>query len=294
MQSPTADLDTDQQPPLSLPFAHFVSGAGLLLVGGAIAGVGPLVLPIQASSTGTLHLLLAGWIGLTIMGAMIQFVPVWSGTRFYSHRLSIVALWLVLLGVLGTVVVFFGKAYGWFPLTATVLLAGYWTFAYTIVRSLPPLRTLDITEAHFLVALVNLLLATSLGWLLATDISFRILGGLDVSPNGLLMAHLTLTTFGFVTMTIVGALYQLGPMFTQSEVTRFDTHLAHVEMVALPGGVLLLATGRLFDFLLVARVGGSALLAGVLCFAAILLRQLWTAGSSPTRCSDGTGSSASR
>lgn len=148
MKPPTADLDTDKKPPLSLPFAHFVAGAVLLLVGGGLAGVGPYFLPIQASSAGTLHLLLAGWVGLTIMGAMVLFVPVWSGTRLHSRRLSVTSLWLVFLGVAGTVTVFFTRTYGWFPITTTVLITGYWTFAYTIARSLPPVRRLDITEEH--------------------------------------------------------------------------------------------------------------------------------------------------
>lgn len=277
MKPPTADLDTDKKPPLSLPFAHFVAGAVLLLVGGGLAGVGPYFLPIQASSAGTLHLLLAGWVGLTIMGSMVLFVPVWSGTRLHSRRLSVASLWLVFLGVAGTVTIFFDGAYRWFPVTTTVLIAGYWTFAYTIARSLPPIRTLDITEAHFLAALTNLVLATTLGWLLAADIGVRFLGGLAIDPTAFLLSHLTLTVFGFVGLTIVGALYQLGPMFTQSEPTAIDAHLAHVEMVALPGGVLVLAAGRLFDALLFARVGAIAVLLGVAAFAVILLRRLWTA-----------------
>ena len=274
MQPPTSDLDTDRQPPLSLPFAHFLAGAVLLLVGGAVAGLGPLFLPIRASSVGTLHLLLAGWLGLTIMGAMIQFVPVWSGTRLYSEELSRLSLWLVIVGVSGIVAVFLTRAYAWFPLTAGVLLVGFWTFAYVVVRTLPPLGQWDITEAHFLVAITALVIATLFGWLLATDVAYRILDSLPVTPRGLLMAHLTLTVFGFVAVTIVGALSQLGPMFTQAPEHTIDTHLAHVEMIALPGGVFLLAAGRLVDTLLLARVGASLLIAGLFAFALIHLRRL--------------------
>lgn len=274
MQPSTSDLDTDQQPPLSLPFAHFLSGAALLLIGGGVAGLGPLVLPIRASSVGTLHLLLAGWLGLTIMGAMIQFVPVWSGTNLYSERLSLVSLWLVLLGVAGIVAVFLIGSYTWFPLVAGVLLVGFWIFGYTIIRTLPPIRSLDITEAHFLVAVISLLIATLFGWVLATDVTFRILDRLPLTAHGLLMAHLTLTVFGFVSLTIVGALYQLGPMFTQATERQVDTHLAHIEMVAFPVGVLVLAGGRLFEATVPARFGASLLLVGMVGFALILIRRL--------------------
>lgn len=277
MQPATSDLETDQQPPVSLPFAHFLAGAGLLLLGGGVASLGPLVLPIRASSVGTLHLLLAGWLGLTIMGAMIQFIPVWSGTKLHSERLSLVSLWLVLIGVGGVVAVFFTSAYEWFPLTAGVLVVGFWLFGYTIVRSLPPVAKMDITEAHFLVAVGALLVATVLGWLLASDFAFRILEPLPFTAYGLLMAHLTLTVFGFVSLTIVGALYQLGPMFTQAAPSHLDTYLAQVEMVALPLGVFLLAGGRLFQSLILARLGGVLLLAGMMAFALVLIRRLWAA-----------------
>lgn len=277
MHPPTTDLDVDQQPPLALPFAHFLAGAVLLLLGGGIASLGPLVLPIRASSAGTLHLLLAGWLGLTIMGAMYQFVPVWSGTRLYSERLSIGSLWLVVLGIVAVVGVFFSSAYGWFPLAAGVLLLGFWLFGYTIIRSLPPVRNLDITGVHFLVAIGNLLVATVFGWLLASDFAFRVLDHIPVTQEGILLAHLTLTVFGFVLLTIVGALYQLTPMVTQSDAKPIDTHLAHFEMIALPAGVILLATGRLFGLLSVARFGAVLFLVGLFGFALLFLRRLWTA-----------------
>jgi hypothetical protein len=274
MQPPTADLDTDQQPPLALPFAHFLLGGALLVVGGGVAGLGPLVLPIRASSVGTLHLLLAGWIGLTIMGAMVQFVPVWSGTRLHSERLSLASLWLVVLGVVGLVGTFFAGTYGGFPFAAAPLVAGFWLFGYVIVRSLPPLRALDITEAHFLAAICALLIATVLGWLLATDLQYRLLDPTGIDRHGLLMAHLTLTVFGFVTLTIVGALYQLAPMFTQAPDHRADAALAHVEMVALPAGVFLLAAGRLSGSVVLSRFAAALVLAGVAAFALVLLRRL--------------------
>ncbi|MFB6114185.1 MAG: hypothetical protein ABEJ58_08825 [Halodesulfurarchaeum sp.] len=275
MQPHQTDLDTDRQPPLSIPFAHFVSGGVLLIVGGGVAGLGPLLLPIRASSAGTIHLLLAGWIGLTIMGAMTQFVPVWSGTALHSRRLSIASLWLVLGGVGGLVTVFYTASYGLAFVPATVLLAGFWTFAYNIVRSLPPVSTLDITEGHFLFSLSSLVLGTGLGWVLVTDLGYHYLPTTGpISIHGLLMAHLTLTIFGFVTATIVGALVQLAPMFTQSESTRLDSHLLHVEMVSLPTGVWVLALGRLLGNGTLGRLGSVLVLSGIAFAAIFLLRGL--------------------
>jgi hypothetical protein len=276
MQQLSTDIDEDRQPPLSIPFAHFVVGVVVLLVGGAVAGLGSFVSGIDPAGAGSLHLLLAGWVGLTIMGAMTQFVPVWSGTALHSRRLSVASLWLVSLGLAGLVSGFFTRTYTWLPLGGAVLLVGFWTFAYNIARTLPGLRDLDITEAHFAFALGSLIAGTGLGTLLAADYGFRVLGGAIV-PSRLLLAHLTLTVFGFVLATIVGALYQLAPMFTQSEKTGIDTELAHVEMVALPAGIPLLAAGRLFGSDPVATFGGVSLLLGTFAFTVFFSRQLWFA-----------------
>lgn len=274
MQSFTSELETDRRPPLSIPFAFFVSGSALLLTGGAVAGVAPLFLPIQASDVGTMHLLLAGWIGMTIMGAMIQFVPVWSGTALHSERLAIVSLWLVLVGVAGIVVVFMTRAYAWIPIPATILLGGFWSFAYLVFRTLPPIRTFDVTEGHFFVAISNVVLGTLLGWLLAADIEYGVLSWTPFGQGEVLVAHLTFTVFGFVLVTIVGALYQLAPMFTQSESGRLDTILVQVEMVSLPTGVILLALGRLFGVQLLARSATAMILVGTVGVAIFLLRHL--------------------
>jgi hypothetical protein len=283
MQGLPSDLDADRQPPLSIPFAHFVIGGAVLLIGGGIAGLGSLVAPIRPAGAGTIHLLLAGWVALTIMGAMTQFVPVWSGTRLHSRRLSVASLWLVTLGVVALFLAFVTPAYPWLPAGATVLLAGFWVFAYNVARTLPSRSDLDVTEAHFAFAIGSLVLATLFGWVLATDLSVRVLGTVSarspvpVRPPQLLLAHLTLTIFGFVLATIVGALYQLAPMFTQSETTALDDHLTHMEMVAFPAGVPLLAAGRLVDSQPVADGGGVLVLVGMGAFVAFLVRRLWLA-----------------
>lgn len=277
MQQLPGDVDTDQPPSLSLTLAHFVVGVVVLLIGGGIAGLGPLVAAVDPAGAGSLHLLLAGWVGLTIMGAMSQFVPVWSGTDLHSPRLSLWSLWLVAIGVVALVTAFFGGAYDMLPVGATVLLAGFWTFAYNIARTLPAVTELDVTEIHFALALASLVVATTLGWVLAADLGYRILDPDWPTAPRWLLAHLTLTIFGFVLLTIVGALYQFAPRFTQSETTGVDTLLTNVELIALPAGVALLATGRLFGLDLLGVSGGPLLLVGTLAFAVFFARRLWLA-----------------
>ncbi|MFB6200775.1 MAG: hypothetical protein ABEI98_02075 [Halorhabdus sp.] len=281
MQQFSTDIDEDRQPPLSIPFAHFVVGGVVLLIGGGIAGFGAFVPGVEPAGAGTLHLLLAGWVGLTIMGAMTQFVPVWSGTAVHSRRLSVVSLWLVSIGLVGLAGAFVTRAYPLLPIAGGVLLAGFWVFVYNLARTLPAIREMDITEAHFAFALGSLVVGTGLGVALAVTYGFRVQVA-GISPSRLVVAHLTATVFGFVLTTIVGALYQLAPMFTQAEDTAFDAHLARVEMIALPAGSTLLAAGRLLGSDPLATVGASSLLFGVAAVALFLTHQLWTARVEPS------------
>ena len=70
------------------------------------------------------------------MGAMTQFVPVWSGVSLYSRRLARRQLVLVTVGLLGFAS---GVTLGVFLLVAVggaVMLAGFWVFVATIALTL--------------------------------------------------------------------------------------------------------------------------------------------------------------
>ena len=94
-------VDTDAGPPLGLPLRFFLAGLGFLVAAVAVgvldaAGAMPgLARAVHA------HLLLAGWACLTILGAMAQFVPTWSGGRLRWRRLVELAFPLVAVGVAG-------------------------------------------------------------------------------------------------------------------------------------------------------------------------------------------------
>jgi hypothetical protein len=86
--------------------------------------------------------------------------------------------------------------------------------------------------------------------------------------------HATLALFGGVVTTILGALYQLATMFTQTELHGVDHHLRRFETWGYPLGVGLLALGRLGNSLQLARVGGVILVTSLLAFGVILVRRL--------------------
>ncbi|MFB6189899.1 MAG: hypothetical protein ABEI57_08440 [Halapricum sp.] len=268
-------IETDQQPPMTVPLRHFVVGLGFLLAGvaigfgvaeGAVTGLGRLA---------HVHVLLAGWICITIMGAMTQFVPVWSGTQLHSRRLATVQLVLVATGLAGFATALILSVVSFLPVFGVLMLAGFWTFAYNIARTLVTVETWGVTERHFALALGFFLLLTVLGLVLATDLSRSILAGSGITHVQLLEAHATLAVFGAVLTTVYGALYQLGTMFTQTELHGIDGPLRSIEELGHPTGVVLLAVGRLLDGVLLAQIGGALVVVAALAFCTILARKLW-------------------
>jgi len=274
MSAIPGDLDTESQPPMTVPLRHFVVGLGFLLVGVAV-GVGRAVDAVPGLGTlAHVHLLLAGWVCITIMGAMTQFVPVWSGATLHSRRLASVQLVLVTVGLAGfTLALVLGEV-GWLARFGALLLAGFWTFVYNVGRTLATVERYDVTERHFLVSLCFFLLLTTLGLALAISLARPVLPA-SVSHGGLRGAHATLAVFGAVLTTIYGALYQLGTMFTRTELRGVDHYLRGVEELGHPAGVALLATGRLVDGVALARVGGLLVCVAALSFALVLGRRLY-------------------
>jgi cbb3-type cytochrome oxidase subunit 1 len=268
-------LETDQQPPMTIPLRHFVLGFAFLLLGTAAGVFGSLGLLPGLGTLAHVHLLLAGWVCVTIMGAMTQFVPVWSGARLHSRRLAVVQLWLVAGGLLGFVTTLLVGSPGWLPLFGGLVVAGFWAFVYNIGRTLATARPLDVTERHFALALGFFVLLTVLGFLLAVDFTTPVFERVGISRGRVVMAHATLAVFGAVLTTVLGALYQLGTMFTQTKLHGVDVPLRRFEEVAYPSGVVLLAVGRLVGHQSVARVGGVLVVTGILAFSVILARRLY-------------------
>jgi cbb3-type cytochrome oxidase subunit 1 len=269
------NLETTQQPPMTVPLRHFVVGLGFLLLGILIGTVTTLELLTGLTTLAHVHLLLAGWICITIMGAMTQFIPVWSGTQLHSRRLSTLQLWLVTIGLLGFAGCLISGALTWLPIFGGTMVLGFWTFVYNIGRTLWSLPTYDVTVRHFGLALGFFLLLTALGFLLALDFVHPVLVSLSVSRSAVVQSHATLAVFGAVLTTVLGALYQLATMFTQTKLHGIDIQLRRIEEVGYPLGVVFLATGRLVGEGILARIGGALVIISLLGFSVILGRRLY-------------------
>lgn len=248
-----AAVDSDQGPPTAIPLGHFVAGLGFLLAGVATILVGPAG---RGGTLGAVHLLLAGWVCVTIMGAMTQFVPVWSNAGLHSRRLAVRQLWLVTLGLCGLAGAFLTNRVELAPVAGVVAALGFWTFVYNLGRTLGRLGEFDVTETHFAVALAWFLFLTALGPLLALDLEIGYLPIAGVGHLELLGAHATMAVFGAVLTTVIGALYQLATMFTQTELGPVERRFQRLETLVYPAGVAALALGRLLAHAWLARLGG--------------------------------------
>ena len=274
MSAIPGNVETDRQPPMVVPLRHFVVGLVFLLAGGLV-GIGSAAgLVPGLARLAHVHLLLIGWVCLTIMGAMTQFVPVWSNAALYSRRLANAQLLLVAVGVLGFAVAFSLTALPWLVAFGAVMVLGFWTFVYNIARTLATVDSYDVTERHFLLALGFFLALSSFGLVLAVQLSGLYPLDLPVSYTGLRGAHVTLAVFGALLTTVYGAVYQLGTMFTQTDLDGLDRRLQSIEEVGYPTGVVLLALGRLVGNAALARVGWVLVVAGSVAVGTIVCRKL--------------------
>ncbi|MFD1571041.1 cbb3-type cytochrome c oxidase subunit I [Halorubrum laminariae] len=268
-------IETDRQPPMTVPLRHFVVSL-VFLVAGIGIGIGLRLNVVPGlGRLAHVHLLLAGWICITIMGAMTQFVPVWTGATLHSRRLANVQLGLVVAGLIGFIGAFLLIETAWLIPFAVLMLVGFWTFAYNVFRTLRTVGEYDVTERHFLCALCFFLALTVLGVLLAIDFTIPTFSRVGVGRSGVVGAHAILAVFGAVLTTVYGALYQLGTMFTQTELHGIDHRLRAVEEIAHPTGVVVLAVGRLVANAPAARIGGLLILFAASAFCLVLARKLY-------------------
>jgi len=160
------------------------------------------------------HLVVLGFIGSVVMGAMYQLVPVALETRLHSEGLARWHFVAHAVGVVGMVVMFWTwnlKQVGHF---GSVFALGVGLFVFNLVKTLRTIPRWNV---------IAFAITTALGWL-----SLTVLAGLYLAaskcwefspfnPIAAMHAHAHLGGLGVFVMLIVGIAYKLIPMFVLSD-----------------------------------------------------------------------------
>ena len=202
-----------------LPLRFVVAGIAALLAGLVWLALRPIILAgyhYSPEVVAVTHLLVLGWIGTVIMGAMYQLVPIALETKLHNERLARWHFLLHVVGFIGMVAMFSVwnlKQVGHFGSTVAL---GAGLFVYNLARTLACIPCWNVVAAG---------IAASVGWFSLTILAGLYLASLKCWPQisffqpiAAMHAHAHLGVLGFFVMMIVAVSYKLVPMFALGEV----------------------------------------------------------------------------
>jgi hypothetical protein len=253
-------------PSVSLPLRFILTGMLSLFVGIVWLAVRPDILATYHYNQYVIavtHLLVLGWIGSVIMGAMYQLVPVALETRLHSERLARWHFALHTVGFIGMVAMFwiwdmkqvghFGSAFG----------LGVGLFVYNLGRTLMRIPRWNVIAAGIASALAWLFLTTMAGLFLASAKCWPQIS--PFNPIAAMHAHAHLGVVGFFVMMLVAVSYKLVPMFT----------LGELQSSQRAGWAIALLNAGLFGLFVTILVGSAWKLAFALVIIAALALYGW-------------------
>ena len=206
-----------QSPPLAAPLRFFLT-APLFAMAAAIVLLwhGPQALASRWSPTtlALTHLMTLGFLCLSMIGALLQILPVVAGVTVPKPMLT--ARWVHLLLVAGAAVLstaFLGTTPLLFILAMALLAAGFGWLLGACWLGLWRARSPGPTPHAIRLALIALLVTIALGLTLAGAF-----GGAFSLPTGLSLValtdlHATLGLGGWVGLLVIGVAFQVVPMF---------------------------------------------------------------------------------
>jgi hypothetical protein len=243
----TGGLSLDQAPPIHLPLRFFLT-APWLAVGAGLVSVlqGEMVMASRwtPAALAATHLIAIGFLGQIMCGALLQMLPVITGTPV--PRVGQVAPLIHLLLSLGSVLMaagFLGAGAALLGIGAVATSLGFAVFlgaaAFVLGRAQGPAASrlalrLAALSLAFTVALGLLLTAGLLGWL-----------SLPRFPDWV-QAHLSWGLLGWVGLLIVGLGFQVVPLFhvTPHYPGWMTRVLVPAVFLALVVATILLLTGQ--------------------------------------------------
>lgn len=224
----------------------------------------------QAAVLALVHTFALGWITAAIMGVMYRYVPALTHATLPHPRLLMPQLALYVIGASGMVSHFALGSWSGIWSAALVVIASLALLAANIFPLLWPRFGRGVAETGMFLALCFLLVAATLGFLLALDKSYGFLDG-SLIPN--LAGHAHLAAIGWVTLTVCAVSYRMIPALTLPRIAL--PKIAQWQLYAISVGVIGLA------ITLLASLPGLALWSVTIAVALIayivtIARLVWT------------------
>lgn len=255
----------EMMPPAALPASHFVAAFGCLALGAAglvlaapdLAAGAYLAFPVVAVT----HLFTLGWITVSIMGVLYQFLPVGLNVSIASVATARATLGALLPGVVFFVVGAAVARPGLSRVGALLLAAAILAFAGNIGVTLARAQTRGVTWWGVAIGTANLVGVLALGIALAVNLET---GFMTASRLSVGAAHAHLALLGWVLPIVVGVGHRLLPMFLLSPGT--DRRPAAAALVCLGMGAPVLAAGLGLERPGLAWPGAALAYAGLLAW----------------------------
>jgi len=208
----TASLSLAQSPPLSVPMRLFVTGPGFGVLAGLVVawtGAAGLADRWMSAALAATHLLTLGYMGMIMLGALMQVFPVVIGHPF-RHAAVVSAAVHVLLGfgVLLLAAGFLVPSGGLMAAALAMLAAAFGTFLAAAASSITRINVWGDTARAIALALTAFAVMTALGlWLALGHTSYLSL------PRAWTDIHAGWGLAGWVPLLLMGVAWQVVPMF---------------------------------------------------------------------------------
>jgi len=254
-------LSLETIPVIHIPFRFFITAPLMGIIAAVILLCGAdrvFSSPWSPELLAITHLLTLGFMAMIMLGAMFQLVPVISGQMIAGGtRVATVVHTLLCTGVVLLAAGFYWQAYSLFSWAVPLLLLAFLVFLLALASVL--LRRVGGGDSIYTIrfAAASLLVSVALGLLRAAN--YAGLVELQLPPNTTNI-HLAWGLAGWVLLLVMGASYQVIPMFHVTP--NYPSALARV----LPTAVFLSLASLTF----ISHQATQAVAVITLCSAAVI------------------------
>ena len=210
--NPQAGLSFEQAPPFALPLRFFLTAPLFLLTAASLIVFSPETLTSRwtPQALALTHALTLGFLAMTMLGALLQMLPVVAGAPLPApHRVAWLSHLSLTAGSLVLITGFLTAAPTAFGVGIVLLGSGLAVFLAAAAISLMRAVT-SATVNGVRLAAISLGITLLLGVALALQ---RTGGWALPAVDAMLAAHVSFGLLGWVLLLVIGVAYQVVPMF---------------------------------------------------------------------------------